>query len=618
MKKMILFFSALAAVCSCTSPDMDETSEVQPSPVVLEAEIDYQTRTSMGQDEGTSRKVIWSEGDKILVAHGFRSSVFRTDEGGSSSTSFVHESGSAQINFEDGIMAAYPSDIYYIGTPDPDSEINITLPSEQKYVKDSFDDDIMPMLSDVSYDNHLTFRNIAGVIRLMISSGAGTLAVESVTLTADKPLCGSSWYLPSADTYSYDESGSAKGKNSVRLHADQPVEIGSVPVPFNVVVPHQEYNDLRIKVSLSDGTEQVSNMKDGKVLNVERNSILNIPLVIDSPVSSSDPTVNLSAGRVFLESFNVTFTFKNTESYFCGLVKASYFDMDEVLFSLDYLVPNNAVGKREASVTGIHSDFSEFQILPGGRYVFWIVPCNPEGIYGKSDIAYVEVETLRYQPGGTVSVTGLTDINIGTNSVQFDMSVYGYEKIFCLLATEDLLAGKDDQEMIDYLLDPENHNRFVYSKDNNITQFIQYNISSETDYVFLAVAVDKDGLYGSLFKHKISTPSLLYNNLKVKIDKDKTALPVVNWSVEGGTPAVYKYMFCSTEDYKWTGVFGSSVFNVQEKMFLESSLFYFDTAHSNTLTLDMVPGKEYVLVVSALTENANGKSSEVDSWIFTY
>ena len=91
MKKMILFFSALAAVCSCTSPDMDETSEFQPSPVVLEAEIDYQTRTSMGQDEGTSRKVIWSEGDKILVAHGFRSSVFRTDEGGSSSTSFVHE-----------------------------------------------------------------------------------------------------------------------------------------------------------------------------------------------------------------------------------------------------------------------------------------------------------------------------------------------------------------------------------------------------------------------------------------------------------------------------------------------------------------------------------------------
>ena len=155
-------------------------------------------------------------------------------------------------------------------------------------------------------------------------------------------------------------------------------------------------------------------------------------------------------------------------------------------------------------------------------------------------------------------------------------------------------------------------------KKDNITSYSQYHISSGTDYVFIAIATDRKNLYGNLFEQKISTPELPYNDMKVVIDKDASSLPTVSWSVTGGEPAVYKYMFCATDEYKWTGVFGASIDNIQEKMFLESSLFYFNTTTSNTLTLTLEEGKEYVLVVSAFTSNADRKSSEVDYWIFRY
>lgn len=617
MKKSILFLSAYMMLWSCSTMNMDEAVQSDSEPVVIEASIGTETRTSMGED-GEARKVLWSEGDRIMVAYGYKSAVFRTDEGGSATASFVLESVRSNVTFESGVMAGYPSETCYISEPDPEVDVNVTLPSVQKYVPDSFDDDVMPMLSDLSYDEHLVFRNIAGVLRLMISSDCGPVQVESITLKADKPLSGSGWYMPSTDTYSYDESGFAMGKNAVRLQTETPVEVGSEAVPFNVVVPHQNYEELQVNVVLADGSEQVFTMKEGRNLNVQRSTILNIPLTIDEPAASVLPHVNLKVGDIFYDTFNVTFSFENTSQYYCGLVKARDFNKEDVLFSLDYLTPNTAAAKTQASVTRVHSDFSEFQILPGASYVFWIVPCNPDELYSESDIAYIEVTTKNYQPGGSVSVTGLSGLTVGTNSVEFDMNVVNYEKIICQLVLESELQGMDDQAKIDYLLSPDNQRRNIYVKKDNITSYSQYHISSGTDYVFIAIATDRKNLYGNLFEQKISTPELPYNDMKVVIDKDASSLPTVSWSVTGGEPAVYKYMFCATDEYKWTGVFGASIDNIQEKMFLESSLFYFNTTTSNTLTLTLEEGKEYVLVVSAFTSNADRKSSEVDYWIFRY
>ena len=617
MKKSILFLSAYMMLWSCSTVKIDDNLSPEQNTVVIEASIGGETKTTMGPD-GDSRKVVWSEGDKITLAYGFRSAIFRTDEGGSSSASFVLESNNPNINFEDGVMAAYPADACSISTPDSEMEIYVNMPSIQNYVQDSFDDQVMPMLSDISYDDHLVFRNIAGVLRLMISSDCGPVSVESITLTADKPLSGGSWYMPSTDKYLYDDNVVAKGKNALRLQTDVPVEVSTDAVPFNVVVPHQIYEDLSVRVCLADGTEQIFNMKEGRTLDVQRSTILNLPLTVDRPVKSNRPYVNLTAGDIDFDSFKVSFKFENTEQYYCGLVKSRDFNKENVLFSLDYLTPSTAASKINTVVTRVHADFSEFLIHPGASYVFWIVPCNPEGIYSESDIVYVEVKTKDYQSGGSVSVTGLSNLKVEANSVEFDMNVGGYEKIFCQLVRAESVHGMDESAKIALLLDPENYSRSTYDKENLITSFAQRNISSGTDYLYLALAVDQSGRYGKLFEQGITTPDLPYNDLKVTINKDVASLPQISWSVTGGDAAVYKYLFCSTDEYKWTGVFGSSIDNIQERMFLESSLYHFSSTTSTTLQPKMEKGKEYVFVVSALTKNANKMSSEVDYWIFRY
>ena len=70
----------------------------------LYAEIAGDTKTTMGPEGESSRKVFWSKGDRILVSTGTRAkdqAVFCADEGGSSSVSFTieYEKGRDPVHF---------------------------------------------------------------------------------------------------------------------------------------------------------------------------------------------------------------------------------------------------------------------------------------------------------------------------------------------------------------------------------------------------------------------------------------------------------------------------------------------------------------------------------------
>lgn len=611
MKNRLFFpLIILFSLFSCTVADFDIVLEQKPEKIVVKAVISDQTKTSMGDGDEQSRKVIWSEEDRIILTYGYKKAIFKADKGGSAYTTFTQESDNVTLDFTKGIMAGYPSDAFS-GSLEPDEQIELEIPSLQRYKADSFSDNVMPMLSDVAYEPEFRFRNVAGVLRFLISTELEGLAVKKITLTADKPLSGGCGYLPSEDKYVFDEYSA--GNTSVVLKAEEGVQIGSTQIPFNIVVPHQKYESLSITVSFTDGTEQVFVMNDGLVLDVRRSHIANIPLKITGTKQSVYPQVSLECISVNFDSFRIRMQVSNTDSYFCGLIAASNYNIEDVMWAVKYQPPYTNLSYT-GSVNRFQTEFNEFTIVPGETYILWIVPTNSMGIYDESDIVTLEVTTPAYTPGSAVSVKGIQDIKVTTTTIAFSMNVSGHDKIYCQLVRADNIAEYTEQQKIDMLLLPGNASA-KYEDDSDLTYYAQ-DLKPDTDYLFLALSIDESGKYGKLFEQKITTQQLDYNDLVVSINKSRSSLPSVNWSVSGGTAKEYVYILTESDSYLWTNKMESSVRTAQETIFLNPLLYYMTKTTSNSVELSLVKGNEYVFVLVAM--DAEGKGSIADSWIFTY
>lgn len=588
----------------------------------LYAEIAGDTKTTMGPEGESSRKVFWSKGDRILVSTGTRAkdqAVFCADEGGSSSVSFTIEDADKNIDFEAGYFAVYPVSGMYIGKPDPESEIFINIPSVQNYVPDSFDDDVMPMISDVSYDNKLKFRNIASVLRISLTSDLEDVAVKSILVSSADTISGECGYIPSDDIYFIDQS--MAGSNSTALECGDGVAIGKDPIPFNIVVPHRKYSDLSFTVFTVDGQQQEFKLKAGKEIDVRRGAVLNIPLRVSDLEESQTPMVDLEVTSVSYTSFSILLDMQNISSYFCGIDTKSSFERDlesgTLIDVLKYSTPYTAPLSYSGSAVSIQDDLSEYLIEPGGDYVFWVVPFNSLSSYSSDDVVYVEVTTKFFSPGGSATVM-IDNLLVDYTSIDMNVISDGGKYTYCMLVNDQFLEDyPTDEDKIHLLLDPGNSST-VYEKVSDT--FVRKFLDPATDMIFLAVSVDRSYRYGPLFKRKISTLQLPYCGLSVSINKNLELLRnsgTVNWNVTGGTASSYRFIVKETDSYLWNNTLKSSVVKAQEKMFLEPNIYYISKcSEAETVLSGLVTGKEYILVVTA--QDSKGVSSVADSWVFTY
>lgn len=271
------------------------------------ATIGTGTKTSLGDKENGIYKILWTKGDRISIySDGApEDAAFFTEEDGKTTAVFSAEEGAGTLDFTKGAIAAYPAERAEISGLD---EIRIDIPKVQYYQEDSFGEEAMPMVSDVTESPDFTFHNAAGVLNLQLRTTLGDFTVKSITIsTSDGFLSGQCRYNPETRRYVTDNGGNYS--NKVILDCGKGVNIGIKETSFMIVVPHQEYQDLAICVSSTTGLEQTFNMKDGKSLEVGRSSVLNIPLLANKMKEPERQTLDFAwsykHGAVLKESYDL-------------------------------------------------------------------------------------------------------------------------------------------------------------------------------------------------------------------------------------------------------------------------------------------------------------------------
>lgn len=618
MKRLSYHIIALATAMLSASCSSLMEEQVQQEPYTITASIGTETRTAIGPETETGHKVVWSEGDRIIISAGTSNSqkaTYRTASHGSSTASFIAEDAAKVIDFKGGVIAGYPVENMYLGSPEAD--VYFTIPSEQNYVEGSFDEGAMPMISDVAYEPVLNFHNAAGVLRINLSTGLSDTSVEDITIISPEYISGECGYIPESESIFFDDTMASSKTVSLKCGG---VKLSSDATPFYIVVPHQTYKELSIRVTTTDGKQQTFRMKNGKEINVKRSTISTIPLVLSETSDATKPKISLKIESVTFDDIIISLDMKNVTSYYCGLQTKLAFTKDlesgyllEILpYSTSYTTPYKYNGK----ISSFQTEMKDILIEAGQSYVIWFAAYREDGNYTEEDIVYVETMTKSFTSGGTIKVT-YKDLTVDMTSISAILSAPSAKFIYSrLLPEEDLASYVTDAQKIGLLLEPGGRSTVFGSEDILIGKFLRPGVTM----VLLATAIDRNGKYGPLLEERIQTDPIPYNSLKVQINKDIDDLrstSTIKWNVTNGEAAGYIIFFRETSNYYWTEVFNCSVEIVQEKMYLDSGLFYFNhTAVPSIQPGVLDTGHEYIAVVAAI--DSSGNISQSDSWVFTY
>lgn len=614
----------LVAAILITSCSPYEGKEEQPdrsrSPIF--AQIEGETRTSIGEKGSKGYKVVWNKGDRIIVSTGTSSKnqmVYVTEETGTAYASFYPEDNERALDFSGGAIAGYPVDNMYLGAPDAEKEVYFTIPSVQNYSKDSFDSDAMPMISDITNEPSLQFHNAAGVIRLMVSTELSDIKVSSISITTSGIISGECGYIPSSREIFFDDS--MLSANEVTLNCQDGVEISDNPTAFHIVAPHQTYGDMTIKVLTHEGLQQTFSMKGGKEIQIGRSSIASIPLKLTSLSQEGKPKITAKVISTTFSNIRFEVKMENITSYYCGLqTKLSFYNDTEsghLLSSIPYMTAYTGPLSYTGNISSFQSELKDVLIEPGQSYVIWFIPFKSSGNYTADDIVYIETMTQSYRPGGSVKVH-YTDLEIDKTSISMRLNAPGASHIYAQLMTEtEYSRFRSEAEIVKMFLAPGGRCT-VLDSDSDI--FIRKFLKPGTTMVMVAMAIDRIGKYGPLTVEYFVTEHIPYNSIKLSIEKDIDKLhhsSTINWSTTNGAATEYRYILKETDSYLWKNTLEESVLTAQEKMYIDPELYYITHTSTPEAVLNgLVSGQEYIIVAVAVDSSNN--ISVADSWRFIY
>ncbi len=273
---LFIFFVALSAVFACERVDESRLegndSTLEKVEMTFSAVIDREgdTKTVLDGELGDGvRKVLWQPGDEIGVnpdyGNTYEISKFTADISSLSET--AEFKGGAPL--WERYKAFYP---YQEETlRDSMNYFIFNLPTEQKYVRNTFDPKAAPMTATAAYGETFQFRNLCGVLALQLK---GEETVKSITFKAIGE--DGSLYSLAGD---FEVNPSVEGNPEIRLHGngrqfvklicESPVELDSeIATAFYFVLPPATYHKFNITIETEDG--QIM-MKEGtKPLTIKR------------------------------------------------------------------------------------------------------------------------------------------------------------------------------------------------------------------------------------------------------------------------------------------------------------------------------------------------------------
>lgn len=267
---------ALASMFSVScSSDLDEITKPSNGSNNTSTSGITKLNASISQEESMATKAVlgakgsngvypitWEVGDQLAVSNTQTSpSVFSAEFAGGN-TEFVLSSGDAPINAKTtgAISAFYPAGMV---TGFIDGKYVVNLPEVQRYTEGSFDKEAYLMgayttVSESAPNPNLEFKSLCSVLDLRVTSSYDT-RVKRIVISSTSPLTGKGEVTLKADTKELTMASDANtsvildcGETGVQVTA-------GTPKNFYVVVPSQDYENLRINVETTDGKFQIFN-----------------------------------------------------------------------------------------------------------------------------------------------------------------------------------------------------------------------------------------------------------------------------------------------------------------------------------------------------------------------
>ena len=305
MKKYSIIFAALLAVTalSCTK----EAANVNPADeeegeVILMAGFGNDDTRTIRQSDG---KVFWSAKDEIAVVRGTRNKKFT-----STNTVPAAEAGFKGTSLPAGSGAYWAVHPYDASAKFADSYFQITLPSEQEAVADTFAEDLF---ISVAYftdpEEKLTFSHVVSGIKFTLTQPG----IKKITLTSidGSPVTGLLGIQYSGGRPSFVAYGSAKTKIEL-APASGTFEVGKdyyfVTLPmahqsgFNFFFEKEDgsiaYRDVKKAVSFESGHFKV--MKDlDKGVEFEKDFFSYSPSAVSIPKFGGEFEINVKTDQNF-------------------------------------------------------------------------------------------------------------------------------------------------------------------------------------------------------------------------------------------------------------------------------------------------------------------------------
>ncbi len=261
-KYIFILLAVLSAVFACTRIDEGQLGTEEPAQekvkMTFTAVIDEtdNTKTLLEGALGDGfRNVLWQPGDAIGVVSAQDNDKYNYSSVEKFVATIEEPALSSEFEgaatFSSSYKAFYP---YSETVRDSSNCFIFNLPSQQKYVANSFDPAAAPMVAVANYGETFKFRNLCGVLALQLT---GEEAVKSIVFSGfDEAgnlmkVSGEFEVDPHQETLSVVPLWKSYG--SVTMTCDKPVQLDPVnPTAFHMVLPAGTYSTFTVMIVTED------------------------------------------------------------------------------------------------------------------------------------------------------------------------------------------------------------------------------------------------------------------------------------------------------------------------------------------------------------------------------
>ena len=602
MKKFFLYALSVAVLAGCAN---DFTAEIEALPqqtLTITAEAD-DTRIQLMEG-----KTVWNEDDVVSVFYMTNGNeIWRCLEPtGARKAHLVNKYDNDGKKAIDDIIVYYPW-MSENAVNDAGTHVSSTLSDTQSYLADSYGIGSSPMVGvaeQVGDDNMSgLLRSVCGWLKLSLT---GTAHVGRIVVKGNNGeiLAGKISVEAATAALEFDSSATTQ---AVALKCPGYVQLSATATDFYIALPPVTFTK-GITVDIYDSEGKMMSKSTASELVIERNAIqpmAELAVVCDTAVKKS---VTVTQKTQSFNSITVDVVTEGYPSYIIGVLgkttNVGLSDSEEAASIKENLkksfeewnVGNGVFGKEVSNATysGELLGFGEAyypSLYPENTYVLYILPLEDgksrgeegtAGDYTFDDVFTWTFTTDAITSGGTAKLT-MEAAETGYNFV--DVAITGDDNtamIYAMpLTEEEFRKVPFEQSKLNKLFATCKETPDPLIQNGNKHSIMLSGYEPGTSGYVMALAVDKNGKYGSVVYQKFTTKTIEYSTtMSVAIDdvKAEWTSASVKVNVTGGTAVSYNYFCMTTSTYKYRNYTQEQM---QKEMILKTSANFYSVSASD-------------------------------------